>query len=289
MTVPATVAAPASPKKIRPRNKKNPIWQIFALLLALFFLIPVIWVVISSFKDSSELFVFPPTMFPKQPSTVNYQNALNAGNFGLYTRNSLFVAIVSTLISLVTNSLAAFALAKYRFKGRELLFLLTLATIMIPLQVIMVPIFMVLRQIGLTDSLWGIIIPPAATPTGVFLLRQYMLSIPDEILEAARVDGASEWAIYWRIILPLSVPALATLAIFSFTWRWNDFVWPFIVLTSESKSTLQLALARLVGQFGVDWSTLLAATVITMLPMMIVFLLLQRYFLSNATAGSVKG
>ncbi|MFD2610401.1 carbohydrate ABC transporter permease [Deinococcus taklimakanensis] len=289
MTIPA--AAPAeAPTRPRSRlTRKNPVWQVLALLLALFFLIPVIWVVISSFKSSSELFVFPPTLLPQEATSVNYQNALNAGSFGLYTRNSLFVAIVSTLIALVTNSLAAFALAKYRFKGREFLFLLTLATIMIPLQVIMVPIFLVLRQIGLTDSLWGIIIPPAATPTGVFLLRQYMLSIPDEILEAARVDGASEWAIYWRIILPLSVPALATLAIFSFTWRWNDFVWPFIVLTSESKSTLQLALARLVGQFGVDWSTLLAATVLTMLPMLIVFLLLQRYFLSNATAGSVKG
>lgn len=286
MTIPAE--APTRPRS-RLTRKKNPVWQVLALLLALFFLIPVIWVVISSFKSSSELFVFPPTLLPQEPTSVNYQNALNAGSFGLYTRNSLFVAIVSTLIALVTNSLAAFALAKYRFKGREFLFLLTLATIMIPLQVIMVPIFLVLRQIGLTDSLWGIIIPPAATPTGVFLLRQYMLSIPDEILEAARVDGASEWAIYWRIILPLSIPALATLAIFSFTWRWNDFVWPFIVLTSESKSTLQLALARLVGQFGVDWSTLLAATVLTMLPMLIVFLLLQRYFLSNATAGSVKG
>jgi alpha-1,4-digalacturonate transport system permease protein len=153
----------------------------------------------------------------------------------------------------------------------------------------MVPIFLVLRNIGLTDSLWGIIIPSAASPTGVFLLRQYMMSIPDEILEAARIDGASDWTIYWRIILPLSLPALATLAIFSFTWRWNDFIWSFIVLSSESKSTLQLALARLTGQAGIEWSTLLASTVITMLPILIVFLLLQRYFLSNATAGSVKG
>ena len=291
MTVPVTTPEMTAPrgKPRRYTRRKNPVWQMLALLLALFFLIPVIWVVISSFKASSELFVFPPTLFPKEPTTQNYQNALTTGNFALYTQNSLFVAVMSTLIALFTNSLAAFALAKYRFKGREFLFLLTLATIMIPLQVIMVPIFLVLRNIGLTDSLWGIIIPPAATPTGVFLLRQYMLSIPDEILEAARVDGASEWGIYWRIILPLSIPALATLAIFSFTWRWNDFVWPFIVLTSEKKSTLQLALARLVGQFGVDWSTLLAATVITMVPMLVVFLLLQRYFLSGATAGSVKG
>lgn len=257
--------------------------------LAVLFLVPVIWVVLSSFKPSAELYVLPPTLLPKEPTLANYQSALTVGNFATYTWNSFFVATMSTLIALLTNSMAAFALAKYRFVGREGLFLLTLATIMIPLQVIMVPIFLVLRNLGLTDSLWGIIIPPAATPTGVFLLRQYMLSIPDEILESARMDGASEWGIYWRIILPLSIPALATLAIFSFTWRWNDFIWPFIVISSEQKATLQLALARLVGQFGVDWSTLLAATVITLLPMLIVFLLLQRYFLSNLTAGSVKG
>lgn len=290
MTVPAvSTEVPRAAPRRRLRRKKTPLWQGLALLLALFFLLPVIWVVLSSFKSSAELFAFPPTLLPQEPTGANYQNALTTGNFGLYARNSLFVAVMSTLLALFTNSLAAFALAKYRFRGRGFLFLLTLATIMIPLQVIMVPIFLVLRQIGLTDSLWGIIIPPAATPTGVFLLRQYMLSIPDEILEAARVDGASEWGIYWRIILPLSIPALATLAIFSFTWRWNDFVWPFIVINSENKSTLQLALARLVGQFGVDWSTLLAATVITLLPMLVVFLLLQRYFLSSTTAGSVKG
>jgi alpha-1,4-digalacturonate transport system permease protein len=153
----------------------------------------------------------------------------------------------------------------------------------------MVPIFLVLRNLGLTDSLWGIIIPTIASPTGVFLLRQYMMSIPDEILESARIDGASDWIIYWRIILPLSIPALATLGIFIFTWRWNDFIWPFIVISSESNSTLQLALQRLNGAAGIEWSTLLAATVITMLPILIVFLLLQRYFLSSTVSGSVKG
>ncbi|MBF6596033.1 MAG: carbohydrate ABC transporter permease [Thermaceae bacterium] len=277
--------------KPRPgRHKEHSLWfDILVLVLAFAFLIPVFWVILSSFKTTGELFVFPPSLLPKEPTTSNYAAALTTGNFARYAWNSLFVATMSTLLALFTNSLAAFALAKYRFVGRQLLFLLTLATIMIPLQVIMVPIFLVLKNLGLIDSLWGIIIPPAATPTGVFLLRQYMLSIPDEILEAARMDGASEWDIYSRIILPLSVPALATLAIFSFTWRWNDFIWPFIVLTSEQKATLQLALARLMGQFGVDWSTLLAATVITLLPMMIIFLVLQRYFLNNLTAGGVKG
>ncbi|MFZ5993304.1 MAG: carbohydrate ABC transporter permease [Deinococcota bacterium] len=276
----------ASPQKRRLNRLLRDAWVVG---LAGLFLLPVIWVVLSSFKPSSELYLVPPSLLPRDPTLENYRSAFTVGHFATYTWNSFFVATASTLIALLTNSMAAFALAKYRFAGRQILFLLTLATIMIPLQVIMVPIFLVLKNLGLTDSLWGIIIPPAATPTGVFLLRQYMLSIPDEILESARLDGASEWSLYWRIILPLSVPALATLAIFSFTWRWNDFIWPFIVISSEQKATLQLALARLVGQFGVDWSTLLAATVITLLPMTAVFLLLQRYFLSNLTAGSVKG
>jgi alpha-1,4-digalacturonate transport system permease protein len=278
-------------KKRRDSNGPKVNWfkEIFAVLAAAIFVLPVIWVILSSFKPGGELFSFPPTILPVQPTLENYSVALGTGNMLLYTWNTLFVSVVSVVLAVISNSMAAFALAKYKFVGREVLFILTLATLMIPLQVIMVPIFLVLRTVGLTDSFWGIIIPGIASPTGVFLLRQYMTSIPDEILEAARIDGANDWTIYWRIIMPLSVPALATLAIFVFTWRWNDFIWSFIVLTSESKATLQLALQRLNGSAGVEWGTLLASTVITMLPILIVFLLMQRYFLSNATAGSVKG
>jgi len=222
-------------------------------------------------------------------ATANYTDLFEKFTFGRYLWNSTFITVVATALTLLVNSMAAFALSKYRFPGRNAVFLLIIATLMIPPTISLVPVFLVINSVGLLNSLWGVILPAIATPTGVFLLRQYMLTIPDELLEAARMDHASEWRIYWRIILPLSAPALAVLAIFSVMWRWNDFIWPFIVLSSESNSTLQLALARLNGAAGIEWSTLLAATVITMLPILMVFLLLQRYFLSGTVAGSVKG
>lgn len=152
----------------------------------------------------------------------------------------------------------------------------------------MVPIFIVLRNLGLYNSLWGIIIPPAATPTGVFLVRQYMTTIPDEVLESARIDGASEWRIFSMIILPLSKPVLTALTIFSFMWRWNDFLWPFVVLSTESKYTIQVAIANFVGQFSVDWNSLLAMNIVAMIPVLLVFLFFQRYFVKGIAMSGMK-
>ena len=183
-----------------------------------------------------------------QLATGNYTEVFGKFSFGTFLWNSVFITVVATLITLLFNAMAAFALSKYRFGGRDAVFLLIISTLMIPPTIILVPNFLVVSELGLLNSLWGVIWPAVATPTGVFLLRQYMLTIPDELIDAARMDHASEWRIFWRIILPLSAPALAVLAIFSVMWRWNDFLWPLIVLSRTEKFTLAARPQRLSGR-----------------------------------------
>ncbi len=219
----------------------------------------------------------------------NYLEPLQRFNFLTYLRNSVVVTVVATLITLVINSMAAFALSKYRFRGRNAVFIVIIGTLMIPVSVILVPVYLVITQIGWVNSLWGVIIPGAATPTGVFLLRQYMLTIPDELLDAARIDGASEWRIYWQVMLPLSAPALAVLAIFSVMWRWNDFLWPLIVLTRSEFFTLQVGLNAFQGELNVQWHYVLAMTVLTLLPITAVFSFLQRFITTGIASTGVKG
>ena len=221
-------------------------------------------------------------------ATGNYVQPFLDLEFFTYLRNSVFVTLMATLITLVTNSMAAFALSKYDFRGRNAVMLLIVATLMVPLSVILVPLFSVVTAMGLFNSLWGVILPTVATPTGVFLLRQYMLTIPDELLDAARMDKASEWQIYWRIILPLTAPALAVLAIFSVVWRWNDFLWPLIVLSREELYTLQVGLNSYAGQLNVQWHYILAMTVATMLPVVLVFVFLQRFITAGIAGTGLK-
>jgi alpha-1,4-digalacturonate transport system permease protein len=181
-----------------------------------------------------------------------------------YLKNSVVVTVAATIVTLIINSMAAFALSKYEFKGRNLIFLIIISTLLIPISVILVPVFLVITEMNLNNNLWGVIIPGAATPTGVFLLRQYMLTIPDELIAAARIDGASEWRIYWQVMLPLAAPALAVLTIFSVMWRWNDFLWPLIVLTKNELFTLQVGLNSFQGELNVKWNYILAMTVMTL-------------------------
>jgi alpha-1,4-digalacturonate transport system permease protein len=221
-------------------------------------------------------------------ATANYTDLFAKFSFGSYLFNSVFITVIATALTLLFNSMAAFALSKHKFTGQRAVFLLIIATLMIPPTIVLVPLFLVINSVGLLNSLWGVILPAVATPTGVFLLRQYMLTIPDELLEAARMDHASEWRIYWRIVLPLSAPALAVLAIFSVMWRWNDFLLPLIVLSKSEFFTLQLALNSFQGELNTQWHYLLAMTVITLLPVTLVFAFLQRYITTGIASAGVK-
>lgn len=209
-------------------------------------------------------------------------------NFLRYFGNSIFVTSVATLLTLLVNAMAAFALSKYKFRGRDVIAGIIISTLLIPPTVILVPLFVTVQFFNLFNSLWGVIIPAIATPTGVFLLRQYMLTIPDELLEAARMDGASEWKIFWRIILPLATPALAVLAILSILWRWNDFLWPLIVLTQSEVFTLQLGLSTFKGELNDNTHYLLAMTVLTLLPVTLMFTFLQKYITTGIANTGLK-
>jgi len=219
----------------------------------------------------------------------NYTESLESFNFLQFLNNSVIVTIAATLLTLAINSMAAFALSKYEFRGRDLTFVIIISTLLIPISVILVPVFLVITEMNLNNNLLGVIIPGAATPTGVFLLRQYMLTIPDELLSAARIDGASEWRIFWQIMLPLAAPALAVLTIFSVMWRWNDFLWPLIVLSKNELFTLQVGLNSFQGELNVKWNYILAMTVMTLLPISVVFAFLQRFITTGISSTGMKG
>ena len=230
------------------------------------------------------------------PSWKNYINPLtgNLGDGGQFNavrclNNSIIVTIIATIITVLINSMAAFALSKYRFNGQIIFFIIILATLMVPASVLMVGIFKMVSLTGLSGSLWGVIIPGAATPTGVFMLRQYMLTIPDELLEAARMDAASEWTIYWRIVFPLALPAIAVLTILSIIWRWNDLILPMIaVSTTKAAYTIQLCLLDFSGEYVSQEHYRLAMTVVSLIPTTIVFVFLQRYITTGIANTGIK-
>ncbi len=221
-------------------------------------------------------------------SLDNYSEGIESFNFARYFLNSVVVTLVATLLTLLVNSMAAFSLSKYKYRGRNVIFLVIISTLMVPISVILVPAFLLITQIGWNNNLLGVIVPGAATPTGVFLLRQYMLTIPDELLDSARIDGASEWRIYAQVIIPLSTPALAVLAIFSVMWRWNDFLWPKIVLTQSEYFTLQVGLESFQGFLDIQWDLILAMTVVTILPITLVFAFLQKYITTGIATTGMK-
>ncbi len=272
-------------KKIRLADALRVVILSAAVLVAL---VPVVWTVLGSFKTPAELARRGGDWLPASWSFDNYANALNRFDFGGYITNSILVTVGATVLTVAINAMAAYPLAKYNFRGKTFLFLLTLATIMIPLQVILIPVYQVVASMGLVNSLWGMIIPAAATPTGVFLLRQYMLSIPDELIEAARVDGSGEFRTFLTIVLPLCKPALAVVAIFSVMWRWNDFLWPLIVAQSERVYTLPVALARFNAEETVPFNLILAMSVVSITPVIIAFLFFQRQIATGIANTGIK-
>jgi len=218
----------------------------------------------------------------------NYRDPLERFDFVNYFWNSVVVTAVATLITLLINSMAAYALSIYEFRGRNAIMLLVIGTLMIPITVILVPVYLVVTQLNMVNTLWAVILPGAATPTGVFLLRQYMLTIPRDLIDAARMDKASEWSIYWRVVMPLAMPAIAVLAIFSVMWRWNEFLWPLIVLNRSEVYTLQVGLNAFQGELDVQWHYILAMTVVTLIPVVLVFAFLQRFITTGIANAGMK-
>lgn len=261
-----------------------------ALILgAIATVIPLLWMFSASVMPQGEATKFPPRLIPSHVTFEHYQTLFTSLNLGRAFLNSLIVAVVGTLLSLLFNSMAGYAYAKLRFRGRDRLFTMMVAALGIPAQVAMLPLFLLLKSMGLINTWVGVLIPYMAGIYGVFLVRQFMLSIPDDLLAAARIDGASEWRIYWSVILPVARPVLATLAIFTFMSAWNDFMWPLIVLTDDDKYTMPVAVANLSGEHFPDLELMMAAAVLTVIPVLALFFVLQKQYIAGMMAGSVKG
>ncbi len=252
-------------------------------------LLPMAWMLSASVMPTGEAMSYPPRFFPSEITLEHYRQLFTRLDLGRYLVNSAFLAIVVTTTSLVINSLAGYAFAKLRFRGRDRTFRLLSLGLVLPVQVAMLPLFLMMKHLHLVNTYWGVVIPGMASIFGIFLIRQYALSIPDDMLDAARIDGASELTIYWKVVVPGILPILATLAIWTFLATWNDFMWPLIVLSDASKYTLPVALANLSGEHVQDTELMMAGSVLTVLPVLAVFLFLQRYYIQGIMAGSVKG
>jgi multiple sugar transport system permease protein len=308
---PRQVARPAG------RRKGSRARKVIAYLIlvpgAILFVAPFAWLVSASFQPISDIFDLPPHWIPAHPTLENYATFIGKGRAAVtgagtqgawrWFANSAFVATATTVLNLFFDSLAAYVFAKRRFPGRDFIFVLFLATMMVPGQVTLIPNYLVLKHIpffggndmfgngghGWLDSYYGLIVPGAVSAFGIFLLRQYMQSIPDELLDAARIDGASEFRIYWQVVLPLTGPALAAVGIFTFIYSWEDFLWPLIIISSESKITAPLGLALFVVKNKTQWDVLFAGSVIATLPMVVVFMFFQRKFIQGISMSGLKG
>ena len=253
---------------------------VLSVLIAVIVVFPIVWMVLSSFKPSGELFSYPLHLFSQDPTVEHYASVL-AGGFMGYVKNSLFLAVVGTLITL--------AIYRFEIKYVNLVFGVFLLGTLIPGETLTVPQFSVISALGLYNNIWGVILPVVTTTTGIFMYRQHYMSIPLSFVEAARIDGANELQIFTRIMFPLGSSVTVTLTIFSFMWRWNDYILPLLVLSDQKKYTIQIAIKNFIGNLGVDWSSILAASVLSILPVILIFIFLQKYIIGGISASGVKG
>lgn len=258
--------------------------------IALTMLLPLIWLISTSLKSPTEnIFQFPPQLWPSQPTLQNFVQVWQTNPFGRYLWNSTVVAVLTVGLNLLFCALAAYPLARLEFPGRDLIFTTVIATIMIPFQIVMIPLYILTVQLGLRNTYVGIIFPAIASAFGIFLLRQAFQGVPKELEEAARMDGCSELGLWWYIMLPSIRPALVTLAIFVFIGSWSDFLWPLIVLDRPEYYTLPLGVATLAGTFSLDWRLIAAGSVISIAPILLFFLVMQKYIVPTESGSGVKG
>ena len=270
------------------------LWKLIIVYLVLVIglvamIAPFLWMLSTSFKSTKAIFRFPPDWIPAQPTLAHYQKLFETLDFLTPFKNTVIVAVSITFLSLLICSMAGYAFAKFRFPGRDKLFIGLLGTLMVPGQITMIPVFLLLNKLRLLNSYLGLILPGLASAFSIFFMRQFIRTIPDELLEAARIDGASERYIFFKIVLPLCKPALATLGIFNFTGSWNSFLWPLIIASSEKMYTLPVAIANLGGQYQTDYGLQMAGAVVVIVPIIIVFLFAQKYFIKGITLSGLKG
>jgi ABC-type glycerol-3-phosphate transport system permease component len=269
------------------------LWQVLgnAVLLVVIFLtiMPYVYMVSASFKPGEELFSIPVKIFPDSLYWGNYDLLFGKTNFVRWFFNSVFIGVSRMILAVLISLMAGYAFAKFDFRFKNVLFIMLLATLTLPIYVLIVPLYSMMVTFGWTDSYIALILPLAAQAIGVFLSRQYLLSIPDEILDSARVDGAGEWGIFWRIIMPLSQPVIAVMGILFFTASWNDYIWPLVVLTKDQMYTVSLGLPTLVGPYSQEYGAVMAGSFLSAVPIIIIFLIMQRRFIEGITQGAVKG
>ena len=264
-------------------------WHLVLIPLAIVMLIPMIWMIITSFETLNETRHFPPILIPSSIQWQNYTDVLQQAPFARWFMNTLIVTVVVVAGNLLFCSLAGYAFARIKFFGRDVVFILVLATLMIPFQVIIIPTFIIVRKLGLIDTLGALIVPNLAGAFGIFLLRQFFRSLPIELEEAARIDGASRLGVLFKIVLPLSGPVLATVAVITFLWTWNDFLWPLVTLYSPNNMTLQLGLTTFQGAHSTNTHLLMAANVMSILPVLALFVFAQRFFIRGIATSGLKG